>query len=139
MQPMPAVFEHHLLVRPEDIDAQGHAGNVRFIEWMQAAAVAHSTAQGWTAQRYEEHGLWWVVRSHTIKYLQPAFENEALVVRTWVSDLKRSSSLRKYRIMRGADLLAAAETNWVLVDVATRTLARIPPDMSASFEVVGEN
>lgn len=135
---MPAVFEYPVLVRLEDIDAQGHAGNVRYIEWMQSAAVAHSAAQGWTAQRYEQNGLWWVVREHAIKYLQPAFEKDALIVRTWVSDMKRSSSLRKYKILRGDELLAAAETNWVLVDARSRALACIPAEMSASFQVVNE-
>jgi acyl-CoA thioesterase FadM len=70
--------------------------------------------------------------------LQPAFEKDALIVRTWVSDMKRSSSLRKYKILRGDELLAAAETNWVLVDARSRALARIPAEMSASFQVVNE-
>ena len=133
---MPAVFEHAIRVAAQDIDAQGHAGNLRYVEWMQQAAVFHSAAQGWDAPRYTRAGMWWVVRSHYIKYLRPAFDGDEVVVMTWVYNFKRSSSLRKYRFTRGEDVLAVAETNWALVDTTERSPVRIPPDLRAAFDVV---
>lgn len=134
---MPAVYEHHHTVLPEEIDAQGHVGNVHYVSWMQAAAVAHSSAQGWTPQRYQEAGAGFVVRSHLIEYLQPAFAGDQIVVRTWVADFKKATSLRKYRIVRAADgaTLARAETNWAFISRDTGTLSRIPPELAQCFEV----
>ena len=43
----------------DEIDEHGHANNVRYVAWMQSAAVAHSSAQGWTPQRYRELGSGW--------------------------------------------------------------------------------
>ena len=135
---MPAVYAHRHLVRDEEIDEQGHVNNLRYLAWMQSAAIAHSAAQGWTAQSYRELGAGWVVRSHFIEYRQPAFAADEVVVKTWVAGFQRVTSLRKYRIVRARDeaLLAAAETNWAFVSFQTRQPRRIPPELIAAFEIV---
>ena len=69
---MPEIYEHLHVVGEDEIDLLRHANNVAYVEWMQAAALAHSTAQGWPGEAYRELGLGWVVRSHTIEYHQPA-------------------------------------------------------------------
>ena len=134
---MPALYEHHHTVSPDEIDAQGHVGNVHYVSWMQAAAVAHSSAQGWTPERYREAGAGWVVRSHLIEYLRPALNGDQIVVRTWVADFKKVTSLRKYRIIRPADgtLLARAETDWAFIGESGAP-RRIPPELAQCFEVV---
>lgn len=135
---MPAVFEFPLRVRPDEIDGQGHVNNVAYVEWMQAAAVAHSTAQGWPADRYRAAGVGWVVRSHAIEYHRPAFDGEAILVRTWVATMHRVTSLRRYRILRATDqiLLARAETLWAFVSYTTGRATRIPADVAGAFELV---
>jgi len=135
---MPAVYLHHHVVAEDEIDAHGHANNLRYLYWMQSAAVAHSAAQGWSHEDYVRIGSVWVVRSHKIKYLQSAYVGDDVVIRTWVAGMKRFSSVRKYRIERAADgaALAAGETEWVLVDMQSRGLAQIPPQLIASFDIV---
>ncbi|MEZ6045425.1 MAG: acyl-CoA thioesterase [Planctomycetaceae bacterium] len=75
---MPPVYEHHLKVQPEEIDGQGHVNNVVYLRWMQDAAVAHSTHQGWSNARYWEAGYGWVVRTHHIEYLKEALKQKKL-------------------------------------------------------------
>jgi acyl-CoA thioester hydrolase len=135
---MPDVYHHRLRVSPAEIDAQGHANNVAYLHWMQEAALAHSDVQGWPREAYKTLGSGWVVRTHSIEYLRPAFEGEEIVVRTWVSNLKRATSLRKYEIRRGSDgkVLAAAQTDWVFVSYATGTPQRIPPEVASCFTIV---
>lgn len=135
---MPDVYLHEHTIRNDEIDVQGHVNNLRFLHWMIDAAVAHSSAQGWSHDDYQRLGAAWVVRSHQIKYLQSAYADEAVVVRTWVASMKRFSSVRKYRIHRLRDdsLLASAETEWVLVNLNTRALAPIPQKLSSSFTIV---
>jgi acyl-CoA thioester hydrolase len=116
----------------------GHANNVVYIAWLQAAAVAHSAAQGWPGTRYHDLGQGWVVRSHAIEYLVPAFAGDHVVVETWVAAMKKVTSLRRYRIVRGGDaaVVAAAETNWAFVDLASGKPVRIPPAVGEAFVVV---
>lgn len=137
---MPAVFDFHRAVRAEDIDLLGHVNNLVYLKWMQSAAVAHSAEQGWPTERYQSLQAGWVVRSHQIEYLQPAFADHGIIVRTWVADLKKISSLRRYQILRDRDeaVLATAATNWAFIDFATGRLTRIPLEVADAFEIVAD-
>ena len=66
---------------------------------MQDAAVSHADERGCTAAT-REAGAAWVVRSHRIDYLRPAFAGDRVRVRTWVADFRRAFSLRKYEMVR---------------------------------------
>ncbi len=135
---MPAVFHWEHTVAETEIDGQDHANNVAYVEWLQAAAVAHSAAQGWPGSRYREVGYGWVVRRHTIEYLQPAHAGDRIVVQTWVATMRRASSTRQYQVLRPSDntLLAKAETLWAFIDYAARQPRRILPEVAGAFELV---
>lgn len=128
------LYQHR--VSAEEIDELGHAGNVEFVKWLQYAAVDHSAALGWPASRYRELGAGWVVRSHRITYLKPAYEGDRLEVRTWVADMRTASSQRKYEIRKvGGGLIAVAETDWAFIDYASERPLRIPAEVRADFPI----
>lgn len=134
---MIARFEYHHTVTEQDIDELGHAGNFHYVRWMQHAAIAHSSANGWSPQDYQEIGAGWVVRSHKITYLKPAFEGDSLVIRTWVANMKPATSLRRYEIMNSAgEMLAQAETDWAFINYAKQKPTRIPAKVAESFQIV---
>jgi acyl-CoA thioester hydrolase len=134
---MVTYFEHHHRVSQGEIDDLGHAGNYHYVRWMQHAATAHSTANGWSPERYSELGAGWVVRSHQITYLKPAFRGDELVIRTWVANMKPATSLRRYEICLGSGIvLARAETDWAFINYAKQRAVRIPLDVAESFTVV---
>ena len=136
---MPAIVEYHLTVTEDEIDGQGHVNNLEYLKWMQDAAVAHSAEQGWTTQRYRNLGSGWVARTHRIEYLQPAFAGENIVVKTWISNFKKVTSLRKYKIIRPVDaaVLSTAETNWAFIGLERYIPRRIPQELCESFDLVG--
>ena len=135
---MPEIFHYLHAVRDDEIDALGHANNVAYLQWMQSAALAHSEAQGWPGERYRRIGRGWVVRSHQIRYLQPALAGDQVLVETWVATMKKVSSLRRYRVIRQADqtLLAEAETDWAFVDYASGRPVRIDREVAQAYHVV---
>ena len=135
---MPAIYEHHLTVRSEEIDRLGHVNNLAYMAWLLDAAVAHSAVQGWNAERYDQLGCVWVVRSHEIKYIEPAYADQQVVVRTWVADMSKVSSTRRYRIERASDgaVLCKAATRWAFVDLASGKLRSIPEEVWSAFELV---
>lgn len=135
---MPTIYLHEHTVHDDEIDGQGHANNVSYVHWMQDAAVAHSSAQGWTSKRYREAGIGWVARSHFIEYLRPAYAGDAIVVRTWVSSFERVRSTRRYEMVRTADetVLARAETTWAFLRLENGRPIRIPAEVVEAFIVV---
>jgi acyl-CoA thioester hydrolase len=134
---MNPVFAYDLPVTAEVVDGNGHVNNVAYIQWMQDAAVRHAQATGCTAAT-AAIGATWVVRSHQIEYFSPAFAGDTLTVMTWVANLHKVRSLRKYRFLRAADqtLVARAETNWVFVDAQTGRPRSIPEEVSLALPVV---
>ena len=130
------LFAKALIIPASAIDDLGHVSNVAYIAWMQEVAIQHSAERGWPVGRYLQIGYGWVVRSHFITYLRPAFEGETITLYTWVAEVKPRSSLRKYRVLRPHDqtLLAEAETNWVFVDLKTGRPCRIPDELRTAFD-----
>lgn len=130
-------FEYPHQVHREEIDELGHAGNYHYVRWLQYAAVAHSSANGWSTDRYRALGAGWVVRSHRITYLKPALEGDALVIVTWVGGIRSAASLRHYEIRReDGTVLARAETDWAFVNYATQRPVRIPAEVAGCFPIV---
>ncbi len=134
---MTQVYQYRLRVPEDAVDINNHVNNIEYLRWMQTAAVLHSDAQGCTKATVEV-GATWVVRSHYIEYLRPAFAGEDVVVLTWVTNFRRVRSLRKYRIIRLADrdVLVEGQTDWVFVDAATGRLRSIPQQVIACFEIL---
>ena len=136
---MPAIFEWTHAVADADLDGLGHANNISYLKWMQSAALSHSAAQGWPVDAYANLGCGWVVRSHFIEYLSPALPGDTIVVRTWVADMKKVTSLRRYRIVTSRTdqevILAKAQTDWAFIDYQTSLPKRIPPQILSSFEI----
>jgi acyl-CoA thioester hydrolase len=147
-----AIYDYPLIVSERDIDLVGHVNNVVYLQWMQDAALAHSTTLGWSADRYQKYGAGWVARLHQIEYLQPAYPDDRIIVRTWVADMKKVTSLRRYHIVRTSvarsasaeqdsapasneTLLAVAHTQWAFIDFSTRAPKRIPSEIASAYQV----
>ncbi len=135
---MTQIFHYKHTVEADEIDDLGHANNVAYVEWMQAAAIAHSAHQGWTRDRYQELGRGWVARSHKIEYVQPAFQGDQIVIHTGVGNMKKVTSVRRYKMIRESDevLLATAETKWAFVNYETGQPLRVPAEVIQSFELI---
>ena len=132
-----AIHRFRVLVRDAAIDANGHANNVEYVRWMQQAAISHSDLAGCTTATIASGGTW-IVRTHHVHYLRPAFAGNELVILTWVSTMRKASSLRKYLFLRESDraVLARGETNWAMVDNQTGRPKPIPREVSSAFEIL---
>jgi len=137
---VPRIFTSGITIVESDIDVQGHVNNTRYVAWMQDVAVAHSTAQGWSMERYVAEGAGWVVRQHTITYKRPCFLGETITACTWIAGFAPRQSPRKYLFWRAADraVLAEAETQWVFIDLKTGRPTKVPESLRTAFEIVDD-
>ena len=130
-QSLSNIFTLELTVTDAVIDANGHVNNVAYVHWMQDVAIGHFESLGGTAIM-EEHGATWVARSHHIEYLRPTFAGDEITIRTWIEDMARATSKRRYEFLKNDapdTLVARGETTWVFLDVATGRPKRIPKSM----------
>ena len=131
------VYSYKFVVPESAVDENGHVNNVMYVQWMQEAAVRHYEAMGGT-QPTQAIGATWVVRSHLVEYLSPAFAGEGIKVLTWVANLRRVRSLRRYRFIRETNeqLLVCGETDWVFVDAKNGYPRAIPAEVGGLFTPV---
>lgn len=132
---MNQTFQYPILVTQEHIDSFKHVNNEVYIKWLLEAAQAHSSALGFTIEKYLSDGACFVVRRHEIDYLAPAFLGEELILETWVKDMRSTKSTRVYRIKRLRDdkTLIAAETLWVYINMTNGRPIEIPNRVTEVF------
>ncbi len=125
-------FSQTIQVKASAIDSLSHVNNVTYLQWIQDIAEKH-----WLNSTQEEtrKNLIWVVVSHFIEYKSPAFENEILILTTWVENYKGVTSERHTEITRKSDhkLIVKSKTIWCLLDKTTKKPLRISPALKAIF------
>jgi acyl-CoA thioester hydrolase len=133
------IFTQQITIPDSALDANGHVNNVMYLQWMQEIAQKHYDFIGGTSLTLAM-GATWVVREHRIEYYIPAFVGEVIEVQTWVENIRRVRSLRKYRFVRISDekLLVSGETDWVFIDAASGQPRRIPDDLRKIFRAINE-
>ncbi len=131
--PVSPAYSKTITVPKEVIDGNGHVNNVVYVQWMQDIAVEHYASIG--GIKAQGPDATWVIREHKIEYFLPAFEGEEIEVRTWVENIRRVRSLRKYEFVRKSDnkVLVEGETDWVFVDVKTGRPQPVPPEVIETF------
>ncbi|TWU16102.1 acyl-CoA thioesterase [Allorhodopirellula heiligendammensis] len=124
-------------VSDDEVDAQAHVHNLQYLQWTLWAARDHNAVGGWDAAAALAKGLGWVVRDHQITYRAAAFGGDEIVVRTWISDIRRYACTRSYQICRPADkqLLCRASTRWVFVDLTQHRALEVPAEAAAAVRV----
>jgi acyl-CoA thioester hydrolase len=137
--PISSTYSKIFIIPLSAIDENGHVNNVAYVQWMQEIAVEHyETIGGITAQGNDAT---WVVREHKIEYLLPAYAGEEIEIKTWVENIRRVRSLRKYEFVRRSDgrVLVNGETDWVFVDTKTGRPLPIPEKVSQALNIPQES
>ena len=133
--PISLTYSKSFTIPKDSIDENGHVNNVAYVQWMQDIAVEHYASIG--GIEAQGNDATWVVREHKVEYFLPAFEGEEIEIRTWVENIRRVRSLRKYEFVRKSDnkLLVKGETDWVFVDVKTGAPRAVPNEVINVFAI----
>ena len=132
--PISSIYAKSVTIPETAIDKNGHVNNVTYVQWMQDIAVEHYASIGGIQAQGPD--ATWVIREHRIEYLLPAFEGEEIEIRTWVENIRKVRSLRKYEFFRKADekVLVKGETDWVFVNIKNGHPLEIPQEVVNVFK-----
>src|SRR6185503_14152743 len=121
-----------------DVDENCHISNIAYVRWVQEATRAHSEAIGWSKERFQSTGCFFLIKRHEIDYVSPAEGGDEITIYTWVEEFRPASAVRISHIMRGDKLLAKARTEWVWVTIEGGRPTRMRPDVTAAFYGAGQ-
>ena len=118
-------FYQSIQIRYNDIDAQGHVNNARYVTYLELARFRYITDLGlWGGESFLDLGL--IVADNHISYLAPIKLNQRIRVGTRVSRIGNKSLIFSYQIEDedSNQVMATAET--VMVSYDYRTKATTP-------------
>ena len=117
-----------------DTDAYRHVRPSALLVYMQEISNAHLASTGTTIDELRDtKGLAYILSKIRLDVLRPITSYEDIRVETWTVASRGYSSLRYYRILRGDETVAVAETTWALVSTADKSLHR-PEESGYAFE-----
>lgn len=124
------VFEKSITVTKDDLDELNHVNNVRYVQWIQDIAKAHWKQN--VTQPIKE-SFYWVVVNHFIEYKSPAFLNDQILIKTYVTTSEGVTSTRVVEMYKDNKLLVKAETVWCLLSASTNSPTRITEEIADLF------
>src|SRR5262249_22776765 len=86
-------------VRHHELDAVGRVQPSAMLRYLAQAAVEASAAAGMDADWYARSGTQWIVRRSTFEVAHPVLAGARLAIRTWVEDVRRVRSHRRYEVV----------------------------------------
>ena len=129
-------YRYSFKVTEQDIDFNNHVNNVTYLSWMIEAATKHSESVGFGYKECLKLGGTWIAKSHNIEYKKPSFINDELQMETWIEEIGKILSTRRYVLTRLSDrvLICEGKTEWVFVDSEKMRPMKIPAAIIAGFK-----
>jgi acyl-CoA thioester hydrolase len=126
------VNEHviEIRVRYSETDAMGFLHHANYLSYFEVGRTELFRAQGGNYRRMEELGLFFVVARIDVRYRRPARYDDVLRLETRISRVTPAKLEHHYRLLRGDELLAEADSVLACVD-RTGQVQRIPDDLVA--------
>jgi medium-chain acyl-[acyl-carrier-protein] hydrolase len=125
---MSNLFRETSRVRFFDAEPGSRASIPAVCRLMEEAANSQTAQLGFSISQVRESGRMWVLTRFALTVFALPEMGDEVTVETWVSD--RTSGVRAYRDFRMLDaaghVLAEAATLWLLLDLNTRRLVRLP-------------
>ena len=126
----PRVSESTLRVRFAETDAQGIVYYANYFVWFEVGRVNYLREVGFDFERRAAEGITFVIAEARCKYHASARFDDLVLIRTWISHVKRRSFIFAYEVFNQSTevLLATGETIQVMLDPTTFEPIAIPED-----------
>ena len=129
------MVESEIRVRYAETDAEGVVYYSNYFIYMEVARVNYLRGIGFDINHWQRNGMGMVIAEALCRYHAPARFDDLLTIRAWIEDVRRSSFVFVYQMLRNADgrIIAEGRTVQVLVDLSTMRPTELPPDVSAAL------
>lgn len=143
-------------VRFNECDPMGHLNNANYLTYLEQVAFDGAAASGFDRfTLVEKYGSLFVVRKHEITYVQPALENDWLLICSWGSEIRGARAWRHYTVSKVTgdpaelqegrvafselpqierrDTVVNAVTEFAFMNVTTGRPSRVPDEFINAF------
>lgn len=130
------IFESRHKVRSYECDSYGHVNNATYLNFLEFARMEALEQKSLTLSKLKQLGFMVLIRRVEIDYKFPASMGDHLIIRTYVSEHRRTSGTFTQEITRENDkkLIITANVTWVFTNLQGRPMA-IPPVIKEAFGI----
>ena len=130
-------FETEIVVRPSDIDYNGHVHQSVYLDYLLFARVDQmKRCYRVPIEEFFERGYSWATRSTTIKYKKPLFMAETVTVRTWIKDIKKMTVEVGFQFLKNSGHIAAeGHSVFFLLNTKKGKPEAIPEDIIQKYSI----
>ncbi len=135
---MPSKFDTEIVVRPNEIDYNGHVHQSVYLDYLLFARVTQMRQfSKMPIEVFVKRGYSWATKSTYIEFQNPLFLNEAAIVRTWVEEIKKKSIRICFQILKKKTEILSAEgyAVYVLINAKTGKPEIIPEDIKDKYSI----
>ena len=126
------VYESRIRVLYAHTDKAGVVYYGNYLQFFEAGRTEHLRALGKSYADFERDGILLTVTEAHLKYIGPAFYDELLTVRAWVSRVRRTRVDYSYEILNAqGELICEGSTVLGCLDAQTKRPRALPEDMTA--------
>ena len=116
-----------------DVDRDGVLLLPGVFKFLQEAAIKHADQFAAGTRAMVNRGESWVLnRMAAAIHRYPRYEEPVRVV-TWSSGIRTFKGYRDFRVFCGDELVVAASSLWLYVNLQTKALIRVPEEIAARF------
>ena len=122
----------------ENIDVLGHVNNKVYLDWCELVSWDHSKSLGVTPKIYQELRCACVVVKNEIEYLGSLFENDSIVISTWITETDSKLKLsRLFQVIRVKDNKTVFRSNvdYVCISLDTYKPIRKPDLLKKAYKI----
>ena len=97
----------------------------QLLVYMQETSNRHVAHLGMDLDELRDReGLAFILSKLSLWVYRPLFAHEEIEVQTWTNPERGYSSFRSFRILRGGEVIAEAQSTWALLDIRNEKLCR---------------
>lgn len=129
------------LTRPvlySDVDREFRVTLPALLKLFQDVAALHSEQIGFGIRALGEQGIIWVLAKLGIEVLRYPRYGETLRITSWSRGSDGYKMLRDFVIHAGDEKVAAGASVWFVLDLGSRRVRRVPPEIDAAYQAEDE-
>lgn len=121
-------YHHQLRVLYADTDQMGYVYYGNYGHYYEQARAEAIRSMGITYKQLEESGTMMPITRMNIKYIQPAYYDELLTIKTSIPDLPNRIIVFQYEVMNEKnELINEGETHLTFIDMKSKRIKSAHP------------
>lgn len=128
------IFKENYRIGLGDLNKEGKITNKAILKMLEDTAGFHSDSINNGVASIDTNGIAWIIMSWKLKIIERPEYGQKLTVETWSRSMERAHAYRDFRLLdESGKLCAVASSKWSVIDINSRRIARIAPELSELY------